>query len=69
MTERCRRDRVAVALAHLRVSTDDPDLMRLLSEARSPALSMRFRLCSSLRQTATSSALTWSPPSTARWMA
>ena len=38
-------------------------------EARSPALSMRFRLCSPLWPTETSSALTWPPPSTARRMA
>jgi hypothetical protein len=38
-------------------------------EARSPALSMRFRLCSPLWPTDTSSALTWPPPSTARRMA
>jgi hypothetical protein len=38
-------------------------------EARSPALSMRFRLCSPLWPIETSSALTWPPPSTARRMA
>jgi len=38
-------------------------------EARSPALSMRFRLCSPLWPTETSSALTWPPPSTARRIA
>jgi hypothetical protein len=35
-------------------------------EALPPALSMRFRLCSPLWPTETSSALTWPPPSTAR---
>ena len=35
-------------------------------EARSPALSMRFRLCSPLWPTETSSALTCPPPSTRR---
>ena len=38
-------------------------------EARSPAVSMRFRLCSPLWPTETSSALTWPPPSTARRIA
>ena len=38
-------------------------------EARSPALSMRFRLCSPLWPTETSSALTCPPPSTARRIA
>src|SRR5919106_75904 len=38
-------------------------------DARSPALSMRFRLCSPLWPTETSSALTCPPPSTARRMA
>ena len=38
-------------------------------EARSPAFSIRFRLCSPLWPTEPSSALTWPPPSTARRIA
>jgi hypothetical protein len=38
-------------------------------EALPPAVSMRFRLCSPLWPTVTSSALTWPPPSTASRMA
>jgi hypothetical protein len=63
-----------LGIAHQVLVQDDAEITRPLPhlfkrakrEARAPALSMRFRVCSPLWPTDTSSALTWPPPSTAR---